>query len=68
MQTVNTSNAVPAKIPRVTVYISEVVKTELERLAVLERRTNSQMAAILIEEALSNRGCSLEDSKQDSTP
>lgn len=62
MQTVNTSNNVPAKIPRVTVYISEAVKAALEQLAFSERRTNSQMAAILLEEALKARGLLVEDS------
>lgn len=65
MQPVNISNAVPAKIPRVTVYISESVKTALESLAFLERRTNSQMAAILMEEALKARGLLTEESKQE---
>jgi len=42
----------PAKIPRVAVYLQEEVKAELDRLAFLERRSASQMAAILIEEGL----------------
>ena len=45
--------SVPAKIPRIAVYLpSEEVKEELERLASAERRSLSQMAAILIEEGL----------------
>lgn len=45
--------SVPAKIPRIAVYLSsEAIKTELERLAASERRSVSQMAAILIEEGL----------------
>lgn len=43
---------VPAKIPRVAVYLSEEVKADLERLANTERRSISQMAAMLIEEAI----------------
>lgn len=43
---------VPAKIPRVAVYLSEEVKADLERLANAERRSISQMAAMLIEEAI----------------
>jgi predicted transcriptional regulator len=43
---------VPAKIPRVAVYLSEEVKADLEQLANAERRSISQMAAMLIEEAI----------------
>lgn len=43
---------VPAKIPRIAVYLSEKVKDDLEALAGVERRSLSQMAAILIENAL----------------
>lgn len=43
---------VPAKIPRVAVYLSEEVKADLEALANAERRSVSQMAAILIEESI----------------
>jgi CopG-like RHH_1 or ribbon-helix-helix domain, RHH_5 len=45
-------NAVPAKIPRIAVYLSEDVKADLESLANAERRSVSQMAAMLIEEAI----------------
>ncbi|MDX2239095.1 MAG: hypothetical protein NW224_00250 [Leptolyngbyaceae cyanobacterium bins.302] len=68
METVNTSNTVPAKIPRIAVYISEEVKTDLEKLAFSERRSTSAMAAILIEEALKARGYLVEELKQDSSP
>jgi hypothetical protein len=44
--------SVPAKIPRIAVYLSEDVKADLESLANDERRSLSQMAAILIEEAI----------------
>lgn len=43
---------VPAKIPRIAVYLSEEVKADLEALASVERRSLSQMAAILIEESI----------------
>jgi CopG-like RHH_1 or ribbon-helix-helix domain, RHH_5 len=47
------SKPVPAKIPRVAVYLaSDTVKADLEKLAEIERRSISQMAAILIEEGL----------------
>jgi hypothetical protein len=43
---------VPAKIPRIAVYLSEEIKAELEQLAHAERRSLSQMAALLIEESI----------------
>lgn len=43
---------VPAKIPRIAVYLSEEVKADLETLANAERRSLSQMAALLIEESI----------------
>jgi hypothetical protein len=43
---------VPAKIPRIAVYLSEEVKASLELLAHAERRSLSQMAALLIEESI----------------
>ena len=43
---------VPAKVPRIAVYISEELKQDLEKLAHAERRSLSQMAAILLEEAI----------------
>lgn len=46
------ANLVPAKIPRIAVYLSEEVKADLEALANVERRSISQMAAILIEESI----------------
>lgn len=47
--------AVPAKIPRVSVYLDQSIKERLEMAANAERRSASQMAAILIEEALAAR-------------
>ena len=43
---------VPAKIPRVAVYLSEEVKLKLEKLAAVERRSLSQTAVLLIEQGL----------------
>ncbi|HEY9664548.1 MAG TPA: hypothetical protein V6C65_39410 [Allocoleopsis sp.] len=43
---------VPAKIPRIAVYLSEELKADLEMLANTERRSVSQMAALLIEESI----------------
>jgi predicted transcriptional regulator len=43
---------VPAKIPRIAVYLSDEVKADLELLANSERRSVSQMAAILLEESI----------------
>jgi hypothetical protein len=43
---------VPAKIPRIAVYLSDEVKADLETLANSERRSVSQMAAILLEESI----------------
>lgn len=43
---------VPAKIPRIAVYLDESVRQDLTELANVERRSMSQMAAILIEQAL----------------
>jgi predicted transcriptional regulator len=45
-------NLVPAKIPRIAVYLSEELKADLEALANAERRSISQMAAFLIEESI----------------
>jgi len=43
---------VPAKIPRIAVYLADEVKADLEMLASSERRSVSQMAAILLEESI----------------
>ena len=46
------SSVVPAKIPRIAVYLADEVKADLEMLANSERRSVSQMAAILLEESI----------------
>lgn len=43
---------VPAKIPRIAVYLSEEVKSDLELLASARQRSLSQMAALIIAERL----------------
>jgi predicted transcriptional regulator len=43
---------VPAKIPRIAVYLSEEVKSDLELLASARQRSLSQMAAIIIADRL----------------
>jgi hypothetical protein len=65
MQIVNGSNSVPAKIPRLAVYMSEEVKGHLEKLAYKERRSASSMAAILLEEALRARGYEITGEQND---
>jgi predicted transcriptional regulator len=52
MVSVSASPPVPAKVPRVAVYLSEEVKEKLDKLAEQEKRSLSQMAAILLEESL----------------
>jgi len=42
----------PAKIPRIAVYLEEPVKEALEELANREKRSLSQMCAILIEQGI----------------
>lgn len=55
MGIVSLLNDVPAKIPRIAVYLDENLKEQVEKLAGDERRSLSQMCAILIEEAVKNR-------------
>lgn len=45
-------DVVPAKIPRIAVYLSEELKADLEALANSEQRSLSQMAAMLIQESI----------------
>ena len=54
MASTHTANLVqvPARIPRIAVYLQPEIKEQLERLAMLERRSLSQLAAIIIEEAV----------------
>lgn len=43
---------VPAKIPRIAVYLPDEVKSDLELLANARKRSLSQMAGIIIAERL----------------
>ncbi|HEY9625697.1 MAG TPA: hypothetical protein V6C84_00210 [Coleofasciculaceae cyanobacterium] len=44
------------KKPQVTVYVRDQVNEALDKAALKEQRSRSQMAAVLIEEALRTRG------------
>jgi len=48
----NQKRVSPARIPRIAVYLTQQLKADLERLAAVERRSLSQMAALLIEQGL----------------
>lgn len=50
--TISMAQKLPARIPRVSAYISPELKQELERLAYIERRSLSQMVAVLIERGI----------------
>jgi hypothetical protein len=43
---------VPAKLPRIVVYVPESVKADLEKLATVDRRSVSSMALVAIEEII----------------
>ncbi len=46
---------VPAKIPKLGIYLSIELKQSLQAMADKERRSASQMAVILLEEAIEAR-------------
>jgi hypothetical protein len=46
----------PTKKPQVTAYVRPIVNEALDQAALDDQRSRSQMAAILIEEALKARG------------
>jgi hypothetical protein len=50
------SNEMATKKPQVTVYVRDEVNEALDKAALKEQRSRSQMAAVLIEEALRARG------------
>lgn len=52
----STNQAMATKKPQVTAYVAEEVNTALDKAAADDRRSRSQMAAVLIEEALRARG------------
>jgi predicted transcriptional regulator len=60
------STGMPTKKPQVTVYVRDEVNAALDAAALKERRSRSQMAAVLIEEALQARGYPVE--QPDSNP
>ena len=47
---------VATKKPQVTVYVRDEVNEALDKAALKEQRSRSQMAAVLIEEALRAKG------------
>lgn len=59
--------AVATKKPQITTYVSDEVNAALDQASVEERRSRSQMAAILIEEALVARGYLPKDQAQQET-
>lgn len=59
------SGAMPTKKPSVMAYVTPDVNEALDQAAASERRSRSQMAAILIEEALKARGYQLNDPADD---
>lgn len=50
-----TENPVPAKIPKLGIYLPLELKEALLAIANKERRSGSQMAVILLEEAIESR-------------
>jgi hypothetical protein len=53
---VSANGGMATKKPQVTAYVSDEVNGALDKAASDERRSRSQMAALLIEEALIARG------------
>ena len=53
---VSANGGMATKKPQVTAYVSDEVNVALDKAASDERRSRSQMAALLIEEALIARG------------
>jgi len=58
---------VATKKPQVTVYVNPEVNEALDRAASEDQRSRSQMAAVLLEEALRSRGY-LPPKSQDKSP
>lgn len=52
----SSAGSMATKKPQVTAYVSDDVNSALDQEASKERRSRSQMAALLIEEALKARG------------
>jgi predicted transcriptional regulator len=49
-------SSMATKKPQVTTYVADEVNTALDKAAMKEQRSRSQMAAVLIKEALIARG------------
>lgn len=47
-----TVQTVPAKLPSIVVYLAEELKEDLRKLADVENRTMSNLAATLLQEAV----------------
>jgi hypothetical protein len=56
------------KKPQVTVYVTDEVNVAIDLAAADERRSRSQMAALLIEEALKVRGYLVSRNEVDEEP
>ena len=61
-----TDQQVATKKPQVTVYVRDEVNGALDRAALKEQRSRSQMAALLIEEALRAKGYLSDNADSDS--
>lgn len=57
--------AMATKKPQVTAYVSDEVNKALDQEAAAERRSRSQMAALLIEEALRARSYAFKPEAQE---
>lgn len=62
------SSEMVTKKPQVTVYVGDEVNAALDHAAKKEHRSRSQMAAVLLEEALRTRGYLPPDTTVDSEP
>jgi len=62
---VSANEGMATKKPQVTAYVRDQVNDALDKAALKDQRSRSQMAAILIEEALKARGYLIEESKQE---
>jgi predicted transcriptional regulator len=55
------NGSMATKKPQVTAYVTDEVNRALDQVSASERRSRSQMAALLIEEALAARGFQFTD-------
>ncbi|HLO48647.1 MAG TPA: hypothetical protein VK211_09560 [Kamptonema sp.] len=47
-----TSQTLPAKLPKISVYLSPELKADLEKLAKIENRSVSNLAVVLLQQAV----------------